>query len=106
MLVVTTETITGKEITQTIGLVKGSSVRAKHIGRDLMAGLKNLVGGEIDEYRTMMDDSRKLAIYRLVKNAEEEGADAVVGLRLTSSTIAQGVSEITAYGTAVKLKEE
>ncbi len=106
MLIVTTETIAGKEITETIGLVKGSSVRAKHIGRDFMAGLKNLVGGEIDEYRTMMDESRKLAIHRLVKNAEEEGADAIIGLRLISSTIAQGVSEITAYGTAVKLKKE
>ncbi len=106
MLIVTTEKIESREITETIGLVKGSSVRAKNIGRDVIAGLKNLVGGEIEEYRSMMDESRKLAIHRMVKEAEIQGADAIVGMRLVSSTISQGVSEITVYGTAVKLNEE
>ncbi len=106
MLVVTTDMIHGKEIVETIGFVKGSSVRAKHVGRDIMAGFKNLVGGEIEEYRKMMDESRKLAIHRMVENAKADGADAIVGMKMVSSTISQGVSEITVYGTAVKLKEE
>lgn len=106
MLIVTTDSIPGKKITATIGYVKGSSVRAKNIGHDFMAGLKNLVGGEIEEYRAMMDESRKLAMHRLVESAKNEGADAIVGLRMVSSTVAQGVSEITVYGTGVKLENK
>lgn len=104
MLIVTTETIVGHEIEKTIGYVKGSSVRSKNIGKDIIASLKGIVGGEITEYKDMMDESRKLALAELVADAEKNGANAVVGLRFVSSTIAQGVSEITAYGTGVVVK--
>lgn len=103
MLIVTTEQIAGKEIEQ-IGLVKGSSVRAKNIGRDFTAGLKNLVGGEIEAYRELQDESRKIAMSRMVAEAEKLNADAIVTMRITSSSIAQGVSEILVYGTAVRFK--
>ncbi len=105
MKLVTTENIVGEEIIETISYVKGSSVRAKNIGRDITAGLKNLVGGEINEYREMMDDSRKIAISHMVEEAEAKGADAIVGIRFVSATISQGVSEVTVYGTAVKLRK-
>lgn len=104
MLIVTTDLISDREIIETIGFVKGSSVRAKNVGKDILAGLKNLVGGEISEYREMMDQSRKVAIDQMVKEAETKEADAIVGIRFVSSTISQGVSEVTVYGTAVKLK--
>ncbi len=105
MIIVTTENIVGEDIESTIGFVKGSSVRAKNIGRDITAGLKNLVGGEINEYRQMMDESRKVAIGHMVEEAEAKGGDAIVAVRFVSSTISQGVSEVTVYGTAVKLKK-
>ncbi len=103
MLIVTTDQITGKEIEQ-LGLVKGSSVRAKNIGRDFTAGLKNIVGGEIEGYRELQDESRKIAMSRMVAEAEKLNADAIVTMRITSSSIAQGVSEILVYGTAVRFK--
>lgn len=103
MLIVTTDQITGKEIEQ-VGLVKGSSVRAKNIGRDFTAGLKNIVGGEIEGYRELQDESRKIAMSRMVAEAEKLNADAIVTMRITSSSIAQGVSEILVYGTAVRFK--
>lgn len=103
MKIVTTETIIGSEISENLGLVKGSSVRAKNIGRDFTAGLKNIVGGEIEGYRQLQDESRKMAISRMVSEAEALGADGIVAFRITSSSIAQGVSEILVYGTAVKL---
>lgn len=105
MLMVTTDTVAGQEIEQSIGFVKGSSVRAKNVGQDILAGLKNLVGGEIKEYRDMMDQSRKMAISQMVEEATEKEADAIVGIRFVSSTISQGVSEVTVYGTAVKFKK-
>lgn len=104
MKIVTTEEVVGYEIAEVFGLVKGSSVRAKHIGRDFMAGLKTIVGGEIEGYRQLQDESRKMAMSRMVTEAEGLGADAIVTMRITSSEIAQGVSEILVYGTAVKLK--
>lgn len=104
MRIVTTEEIAGSEIVEVVGLVKGSSVRAKNIGRDFAAGLKNIVGGEIEGYRQLQDESRKMAVSRMVAEAEELNADAIVAFRITSSSIAQGVSEILVYGTAVKLK--
>ncbi len=103
MKIVTTEQITGYQITEVCGLVKGSSVRAKNIGRDFAAGLKNIVGGEIEGYRELQDESRKMAVSRMVAEAEELEADAIIAMRITSSSIAQGVSEILVYGTAVKL---
>lgn len=104
MKILTTETVTGQEVGEVLGLVKGSSVRAKNIGRDFAAGLKNIVGGEIEGYRELQDESRKIAISRMVKEAEGLGADAIIMMRITSSSIAQGVSEILVYGTAVKFK--
>ncbi len=105
MKIVTTNEIPNAEIIKSYGYVKGSSVRAKNIGRDLVAVFKNIIGGEIDEYRQMMDDSRKMAMNRMIEEAESKGANAIVGMRMVSSTIAQGVSEITVYGTAVRIKE-
>lgn len=105
MKIVTTEEIVGSEIIEVCGLVKGSSVRAKNIGRDFTAGLKNIVGGEIEGYRQLQDESRKIAVSRMVEEAEKLDADAIVAFRITSSSIAQGVSEILVYGTAVKLSK-
>jgi uncharacterized protein YbjQ (UPF0145 family) len=102
MIVVTTETIHHKEITESLGIARGSTVRARHIGRDIFAGLKNLVGGEISEYTKLLADAREEAIQRLIKDAESMGADAVVNVRFTTSAVAQGAAEILAFGTAVK----
>ena len=99
-----TETIYGKEIAESLGLVRGSTVRARNIGRDIFAGLKNLVGGEISEYTKLMADSREQALQRMIEDAEKLGADAIVNIRFTTSTVMQGASEILAYGTAVRIK--
>jgi len=104
MKTATTETIAGHEIIEVLGVVRGSTVRARNVGRDIFAGLKNLVGGEIEEYTKLAADSREEAFFRMVKDAERLGADAVVGVRFTTSMIMQGASEMLAYGTAVKLK--
>jgi uncharacterized protein YbjQ (UPF0145 family) len=104
MIYSTTETVPGREITEIVGIVTGNVVQAKHIGRDIMAGLKNIVGGEIRGYTEMLTDARDVAIQRLVASAREKGADAVVGIRFTTSAIMDGSSEILAFGTAVKLK--
>lgn len=104
MKTATTETIAGHEITEVLGVVRGSTVRARNVGRDIFAGLKNLVGGEIEEYTKLAADSREEAYFRMVKDAERLGADAVVGVRFTTSMIMQGASEMLAFGTAVKLK--
>ncbi|PWJ21154.1 YbjQ family protein [Jannaschia seohaensis] len=103
LILATTETVAGREIVQTLGLVKGSTVRAKHIGSDIVAGLRNLVGGEVKEYASLLAGAREQAIDRMAEEARLMGADAVVGLRLETSTIAQAASEVIAYGTAVKL---
>jgi uncharacterized protein YbjQ (UPF0145 family) len=105
MIYSTTETIPGKEITEIVGVVTGNVVQAKHIGRDIMASLKSIVGGEIRGYTEMLTEARDLAIQRLVASASEKGADAVVGIRFTTSAIMDGSSEIMAFGTAVKLKK-
>jgi len=105
MIYTTTETIPGKEITEIVGVVTGNVVQAKHIGRDIMASLKSIVGGEIRGYTEMLTEARDLAIQRLVASASEKGADAVVGIRFTTSAIMDGSSEIMAFGTAVKLKK-
>lgn len=104
MLFVTTETIQGKEIAESLGIVRGSSVRARNIGRDFFAGLKNIVGGEISEYTQLLADSREQAIKRMIDDAKKIGADAVVNVRFTTSNVMQGAAEILAYGTGVKLK--
>lgn len=104
MIVVTTETIEGKKIAETLGLVKGNVIRAKHIGKDVAAVLRHVVGGEIKEYTEMMDDSRNIAFERMIKDAEGLDADAIVGVRFTTSMVMAGASEILVYGTAVKLE--
>jgi len=101
MMIVTTDFIPGKEVRELIGFVKGSTVQSKHIGKDLMAGLKTIVGGEIKEYTDMLDEARQKAIERMVDEARKLGANAIIGMRLQSSSVMQGASEIIAYGTAV-----
>lgn len=104
MIVTTTETIPNREINQILGVARGSTVRARHIGRDIFAGLKNIVGGEIEEYTKLQAQSREQAIQRMIQDGQKLGADAIVNIRLTTSMVMQGASEIVAYGTAVKLK--
>lgn len=104
MLYTTTETLPGIEIKEALGIVRGSTVRARNIGRDIFAGLKNIVGGEVSEYTQLLADSREEAISRMLADAEKLGADAIVNVRFMTSTVMQGMAEILAYGTAVKLK--
>ena len=104
MIYVTTETVKGKEISESLGTVRGSTVRARNIGRDIFAGLKNIVGGEISEYTKLLADAREQAIKRMLDDAQRLGADAVVNVRFTTSQVMQGAAEMLAYGTAVKLK--
>ncbi|MGH1336884.1 MAG: YbjQ family protein [Aureispira sp.] len=104
MLVTTTETIPNKEIVELLGIARGSTVRSKSVASDFMAGLKSIVGGELDEYTKLQGHSREQALQRMIADAKNLGADAIVNVRLTTSTIMQGASEILAYGTAVKLK--
>lgn len=103
MIITSTETIPNKEITEILGIARGSTVRARNIGRDIFAGLKNIVGGEIEGYTKLQAESREQAIERMIKDAEKLGADAIVNVRITTSVIMQGASEILAYGTAVRL---
>ncbi len=102
MIIVNTEEVSGRKISETLGIARGSTVRARHLGRDIFAGLKNLVGGEISEYTRLLADAREEALNRMVLDADRMGADAVVNVRFTTSAVMQGCSEILAYGTAVK----
>ena len=104
MIISTTDYIPNKEITEVLGIARGSTVRARNIGRDIFAGLKNIVGGEIDEYTKLQAQAREQAMQRMEVDAKRLGADAVVNVRLTTAMIMQGAAEILAYGTAVKLK--
>ncbi|MFN3188186.1 MAG: heavy metal-binding domain-containing protein [Candidatus Paceibacteria bacterium] len=104
MIVTTTETVTGREITEILGIAKGNTVRARNIGRDIGAGLKTIVGGEIKTYSDMTTTARDEAYNRMVNDAIDLGADAVVNVRFTTSMIMAGASEMLAYGTAVKLR--
>ncbi len=101
MIITTSDQIEGKKVTKTIGLVRGSTIRARHVGRDIMAGLRSLVGGEIVDYTKMMAEAREQAIQRMVEDAEKKGANAVVGMKFTTSMIMSNASEILAYGTGV-----
>ncbi len=103
MLIATTETVAGRNITQTLGLVRGNTIRARHVGRDITAAFRNLVGGEVTEYTKMVAESREQALDRMVAEAESLGADAVVAVRFTTSVITSGAAELLAVGTAVKL---
>ena len=106
MITVTSESIPGKKIVKTFGLVRGNTIRARHVGRDIMAGLRTLVGGEIMEYTKLMAEAREQAIDRMKQEAERLGANAVVGLRFTTSVIMGGAAELLSYGTAVYMEEE
>ena len=101
MIVTTSDQVQGKKITKTIGLVRGSTIRARHVGRDIMAWLRSLVGGEIVDYTKMMAEAREQAIQRMVEDAEKKGANAVVSMRFATSMIMTNASEILAYGTGV-----
>ncbi len=103
MLIVTAETIAGRNITETLGLVRGNTIRARHLGRDITAALRNLVGGEVTEYTKMVAESREQALDRMTAEARALGADAVVAVRFTTSVITSGAAELLAVGTAVKL---
>ena len=104
MIITTTETIPNKEVTELLGIARGSTVRAKNIGKDIFAGLKNIVGGEISEYTRLQAESREQAMQRMIEDANSMGADAIINVRLTTAMIMQGTAEILAYGTAVKLR--
>ena len=104
MLLLNIDYIPGKEITEALGIAKGSVVMSKHLGKDFMAGMKTIVGGEIESYTEMLDGARKIAMKRMVEDAQAMGADAVINIRYTSSSVMQGAAEVTAYGTAVRVK--
>lgn len=105
MIIVSSEEIKGKEIIETLGLVKGEIVESKHIGKDFMAGMKNIVGGEVKGYTEMIRDARKIATERMINEAEKLGADAIVCVRYGTSGVMQNAAEVIAYGTAIKLKK-
>jgi uncharacterized protein YbjQ (UPF0145 family) len=104
VVVTSTESIPGYEIVEVLGIVTGNTVRAKHIGKDILAGLKNIVGGELQEYTEMLSDARKEALNRMIKEAKNMGANAVVNVRFATSQTMAGAAELLAYGTAVKIR--
>ena len=104
MIIVNTDFVPGKNITETIGLVKGNTIQAKSIGKDIKAGFRHMAGGEIKEYTEMLAESREIALKRMTDKAQRMGADAVINVRFMTSAIMGGAAEILAYGTAVKLK--
>ena len=106
MIISTTPHIEGKKVTNTLGIARGNTVRARNVARDIWASLKNVVGGEISEYTRLQAQAREQAISRMIDNAESLGADAIINVRITTSMIMQGCSEIMAYGTAVKLIDD
>ena len=104
MIIVNTDFVHGKEIKETLGLVRGNTIQAKSIGKDFKAGLRHIAGGEIKEYTEMLAESREIALKRMIDKAQKMGADAVINIRFMTSAIMGGAAEILAYGTAVKLK--
>lgn len=105
MIVTTTNSVKGRDTVEVLGLVRGSSVRARHVGRDIIAGLRNLIGGEISGYTNLLAQSREEAMTRMVEEAEGQGANAIVGMRFATSMVMGGAAEILAYGTAVVLAD-
>lgn len=105
MIYTTTETVPGKEIEAILGIVNGNVVQSKHVGRDIMAGLKGIVGGELKGYTEMLMEARNIAVERLIEDAQKLNADAIVGIRFTTSSVTDGASEILVFGTAVKLQK-
>ncbi|MFC1846922.1 YbjQ family protein [Chloroflexota bacterium] len=104
MIITTSSEIEGKQIKSTVGLVKGSTIRARHLGKDIMAGLRGVVGGEISEYTKMMAEAREQALQRMIEDAESKGANAVVSMRFGTSMVMQNAAEVLAYGTGVVLE--
>jgi uncharacterized protein YbjQ (UPF0145 family) len=102
MIITTTENVPGKEIREVLGIAKGNTIRAKHIGKDILAGLRTIVGGEIKEYVEALNEAREQAINRMIQEAEKMNADAIVSVRFTTSQVMSGAAELMAYGTAVK----
>lgn len=105
MIVVTSAKIAGKRVARTLGLVRGNSVRARHIGRDIMAGLRNVVGGEVSEYTKLLAESREQSIDRMVEEARELGANAILDMRFTTSMVMHGAAELLAFGSAVVVED-
>ncbi len=105
MIIVTSSEVAGKKIVETLGLVRGTTVRAHHVGNDIIAYLRNLVGGEVLEYTKMLAEAREQALDRMTEEARELGANAVIDIRFSTSDIASGAAEILVYGTAVKLED-
>jgi len=105
MIVVTSENIPGKKVVEYCGFCTGSTVRAKHIGKDILAGFKTIVGGEIKVYTEVLTEARKIAYGRMIEEATALGANAIIAVRMTTSNVMDGASEIMAYGTAVKIEE-
>tara|TARA_B100001057_G_scaffold222424_1_gene222841 strand:- start:5395 stop:5709 length:315 start_codon:yes stop_codon:yes gene_type:complete len=103
MILSTTENLPSKKVTEILGIARGSTVRARNIGRDLFAGLKNIIGGELSEYTKLQAESREQALQRMIQDGERLGADAIINIRISTSVITQGAAEILAYGTAVKI---
>jgi uncharacterized protein YbjQ (UPF0145 family) len=106
MILCSTDTIPGKKITKVLGLVRGNTIRARHMGRDIMAGFKHMAGGEITDYTKMMAETREQALDRLSEDAEGLGGNAIVGLRFTTTSMMQGAAEFLVYGTAVVIEDE
>ncbi|MCD6418902.1 YbjQ family protein [bacterium] len=106
MIIVTTNDIPGRQIVKTLGLVRGNTIRARHIGRDIMASFRNFVGGEVSDYTKMLAEAREQALDRMVAEAKSLGANAIVGVRFATSFVMQGAAELLAYGTAVFVRDE
>lgn len=106
MILVNIDYIPGKKVEKVFGVVKGSTVHSKHIGKDILAGLRTIIGGEIEEYTQMLDEARQIAVSRMVKDAESMGANAILNIRFASASVMQNAAELVAYGTAVYVSEE
>ena len=106
MEITTQDNFSDKKITRTLGIVKGNTIRARHIGKDILAGFRSIVGGEVSEYTKMLAESREQAIDRMIEDAKSKEADGIVGMKFTTSAILQGSAELLAYGTAVKFQKE
>jgi len=104
MIITTTHSVPGRETEALLGIARGSTVRARHVGRDILAGFKNIVGGEIEEYTQLQAYAREQAMQRMIDDAKKMGADAIIGMLMTTAMVTRGAAEILAYGTAVKLK--
>ena len=106
MIITTTETIAGYDIHETLGITRGNVIRAKHVGNDIVAGFRQIVGGELTEYTKLMSEAREQAYDRMIDHAKSLGADAIIGMRFTTSTVMAGSAEILAFGTAVKIRRQ